>query len=121
MGIGARATILFERFSLSRPRTTIRFERALFSMPRTMIPLEKTASILNGNYKIRLEPVKKCGDVAWSLGYKIFALQDGGQCFGTSSLEEYKNYGTSDACLDDGKGGPLANAVYMIRTGIRDD
>jgi len=87
------------------------------SMPRTMIPLEKTASILNGNYKIRLEPVKKCGDVAWSLGYKIFALQDGGQCFGTSSLEEYKNYGTSDACLDDGKGGPLANAVYMIRTG----
>ena len=90
-------------------------------MPRTMIPLEKTASILNGNYKIRLEPIKKCGDVAWSLGYKIFALQDGGQCFGTSSLEEYKNYGTSDACLDDGKGGPLANAVYMIRTGIRDD
>ena len=56
-----------------------------------MIPLEKTASILNGNYKIRLEPVQKCGDVAWSLGFKMFALQDGGQCFGTSSLEKLSN------------------------------
>ena len=83
-----------------------------------MIPLEKTASILNGNYKIRLNARQKCFDVAWSLGYKVFAIQDGGQCFGApSAKEEYKNYGSSTECLDDGKGGPLANAVYLIKTG----
>ena len=88
------------------------------SKPRAMIPLEKTASILNGNYKIRLNARQKCFDVAWSLGYKIFAIQDGGQCFGApSAKEEYKNYGSSTECLDDGKGGPLANAVYLIKTG----
>ena len=82
-----------------------------------MIPLEKTSSILNGNYKIRLDPIQKCFDVAWSLGYKVFAMQDGGQCFGSTSTNEYKRHGVSDDCLDDGKGGPLANAVYRIKTG----
>ena len=32
-------------------------------------------------------------------------------------INEYKRHGVSDDCLDDGKGGPLANAVYRIKTG----
>ena len=53
-----------------------------------------------------------------SFGYGVFAIQDGGQCFGSDiDHETYNHYGPSTECSGDGMGGPLANNVYDIRYG----
>jgi nucleotide exchange factor SIL1 len=50
-----------------------------------------------------------------SKGYNVFAIQDGGQCFGLNiEAITYNKYGASSDCLSDGKGGPMANEVYRI-------
>jgi len=50
-----------------------------------------------------------------SKGYNVFAVQDGGQCFGLNTeVITYNKYGASTDCLSDGKGGPMANEVYQI-------
>ena len=56
-------------------------------------------------------------EAAKARGFKVFALQDGGQCFGSDDLNAYKKYGGSTKCSD-GRGGPFANSVYEIREGI---
>ena len=49
----------------------------------------------------------------------MFAIQDGGQCFGSDIANNtYNHYGKSTGCSVDGKGGPMANNVYEIRYGI---
>ena len=52
-----------------------------------------------------------------SLGYQAFAIQNGGQCYGSSTAQlSYNRYGRSNQCYD-GKGGPLANNVYGLKNG----
>ena len=51
------------------------------------------------------------------LGYNMFSVQDGGQCFGSSTAPQtFDKYGKSDACRADGEGGPWANEVYVIKS-----
>lgn len=82
-------------------------------MPRALVLLEGKSSQLNGNYKFRANPVKKCSLAASEKGLGVFALQDGGQCFGSLGGEKYKKYGTSTKCTSK-KGGPMANDVYKF-------
>ena len=78
------------------------------------------SSILNGHYKRRENAVKKCYQAALSLGFRVFAVQDGGQCFRSTTYlppYSYKTNGPSTACLKDGAGGPMANEVYKMVDG----
>ena len=72
--------------------------------------------ILEDHYKVRTDAINKCYQAAKKLGYKIFALQDGGQCFSSETATvTYNKYGTSSDCESGGKGGPMANDVYKIK------
>ena len=98
------------------------------AIPRALESLELE---LEDHYKRRTDAIKKCYDAAIKLRYKFFAVQDGGQCFSgktatvTFSLENssktttitYEKYGKSSDCVSGGKGGPMANDVYKIKTG----
>ena len=76
--------------------------------------MEGKSAILNEHYKRRENPVAKCAKAAAEKGYKVFAVQDGGQCFSSDDAKStYKKYGSSTACIDQ-KGGPMANSVYEI-------
>ena len=93
-------------------------------LPRAIPNLEdnyQVASILDGHYKRRSREVEKCYKAALSLGYDIFAVQDGGQCFGTTNADNtYNKYGRSSKCgwpNPNGTGGPMANDVYRINYG----
>ena len=47
----------------------------------------------------------------------MFAVQNGGWCSSDEHAEvKYKKYGRSGKCGSDGKGGHLANHVYVILT-----
>ena len=86
------------------------------SIPRALPSFEGTSPTLDGHYKRRELAFQKCFELAKSLNHKIFAVQDGGQCFISSESEDsYKTYGPSIECLSDGEGGPLANDVYQIK------
>ena len=72
------------------------------------------------NYKRRKAAIQKCFELARSLGFSVFAIQNGGQCLGSSTAQDtYRKYGESSKCKKDGKGGPLANQVYEIKKGQR--
>ncbi|XP_078619941.1 uncharacterized protein LOC144886984 isoform X1 [Branchiostoma floridae x Branchiostoma japonicum] len=67
------------------------------------------------NYLERDNATEKCYQVAFDRGFRVFAVQDGGQCFGSADAHNtYKKYGPSTACAADGEGGPWANEVYQI-------
>ena len=84
---------------------------------RAIASLEGTNSILDGHYRNRENHIEKCYKVSLSLGYKVFAIQDGGQCFGSATAKDtYKDYGASTECAN-GRGGPMANTVYEIQEG----
>ncbi|KAI8510687.1 hypothetical protein Bbelb_116030 [Branchiostoma belcheri] len=72
--------------------------------------------ILGGtNYRLRTDAIRKCGDVATSRGYEVFAIQNGGQCASSADARQtYNRYGPSTRCLPDGEGGPWANEVYLL-------
>ena len=56
----------------------------------------------------------KCAETAKGLGYKYFAIQDGGQCFTSRDAgEKYNIYGKSEKCRN-GLGGPMASDVYSL-------
>jgi len=90
------------------------------NIPRALDSLEgnkNVSLILTDHYKRRTDVIKKCYNAANFLGYKIFAVQDGGQCFSSQKAEvAYNKYGTSSDCASDGEGGPMANSVYKIKT-----
>ena len=69
---------------------------------------------LDDNFKFRTDAVEKCHRAAKDTGMSIFALQDGGYCFGAVNGTGYNAYGNVSICAD-GKGGFLANDVYLIR------
>ena len=84
------------------------------------------ASILDGAYKNRTDAVKKCYNAATKLGYKYFAVHDGGECLSSETAQfTYNKYGTCTfmfnyvkvSCCRNYKGGYLAITFYIIRTG----
>ena len=69
---------------------------------------------LNGPRVDDSNSVHACFERAQSLGYTVFALQDGNQCFTSKDAgKTYNKYGTATNCKN-GKGGDWANAVYKI-------
>ena len=85
-------------------------------IPRALASIDATVAQKHGHYKSRAYPLQNCLEAAKSGGHTIFALQDGGQCFGSKDATAYKKYGVSTACAD-GKGGPMINSVYGVRKG----
>ncbi|XP_078603388.1 uncharacterized protein LOC144877354 [Branchiostoma floridae x Branchiostoma japonicum] len=83
---------------------------------RALPKLERTDPRLDGDhYKLRENAVEKCYQVALSRGFPVFALQNGGECFGSADgLNTYNKHGNSAACAADGEGGLWANEVYKI-------
>lgn len=75
--------------------------------------MEGLDPLLADNYHERKQPISKCADVAKRLGLRVFAIQNGGQCFGGADENTYKTYGSSEKCAD-GVGGSLANDVYKL-------
>ena len=82
-----------------------------------MVNIDRKIPIRFGaHYKNRTNPKESCLRAAILQGHIVFALQDGGQCFGSPSIDSYKKYGSSKLCTR-GRGGPYANSVYEIPTG----
>ncbi|XP_068718037.1 uncharacterized protein [Montipora capricornis] len=84
--------------------------------PNRAIPLlDAMSPLVDGNYLQRAAAIRRCANFAYELQLKTFAVQNGGQCFGGPLAElTYKKYGPSVKCLENGRGGPLANQVYRI-------
>ena len=99
------------------PRTLVIAEE---SRPHISNPTSNSCNFLHGPYKTRKDPIENCYKTAKCKKRKIFALQDGGQCFisgPNQPLTAHEKYNRSTACGVDGKGGPLANEVYEIKPG----
>ncbi|CAB3984315.1 fibropellin-1-like isoform X2, partial [Paramuricea clavata] len=81
---------------------------------RAIHSMEGLHPSLNDDYKRRRNPITKCAKAAKAYGYKVFALQNGGQCFTDPNAgKTYTTYGPSTACRF-GVGGALANDVYSL-------
>ena len=71
---------------------------------------------MDGWYKSRNISIVKCAVAAMRAGNSMFAVQDGGQCAASATAPQtFDKYGKSTACKADGKGGPRANQVYLIK------
>ena len=82
---------------------------------RAIPPLEGQSSILDGDYRLRSDPITKCKKVACALGYNCFAVQNGGWCASSErACSTYGIYGPSAGCRPGGEGGSFANHVYRI-------
>ena len=67
--------------------------------------LEGLDLTLAGWYPSRKNPTAKCAVAAMRAGYSMFAVQNGGQCFGSATAHlTFDKYGESDACMADGEG-----------------
>ncbi|XP_076434596.1 bone morphogenetic protein 1-like [Babylonia areolata] len=72
---------------------------------------------LNDSFRFRVAAVRRCADVATTLGHSVFALQDGGQCLtGPRAHSTFNTYGPSSLCGARGKGGTTAMNVYTFST-----
>lgn len=80
-------------------------------IPRALTLVD--GEILDGHYKTRESPIKKCHVAAYQKGFQVFAIQDGGQCFGSLVNSTYRKYGKSNNC-NAMKGGAMANDVYEV-------
>ncbi|KAI8513359.1 carbohydrate binding [Branchiostoma belcheri] len=70
--------------------------------------LEGTDVRLDGDPLTRNDPIEKCYQVALSRGFAVFAVQAGGECFGSADAQNtYKKYGPSTACAAGGEGGNI--------------
>ncbi|XP_065662462.1 uncharacterized protein LOC124811205 isoform X2 [Hydra vulgaris] len=78
---------------------------------RALTLLEDQLSDRTLSYKQRPDPLGYCYRTASKYGYLIFSLQYGGQCFAGNNTS-YQNFGKSDNCNLDGRGGRWANEVY---------
>ena len=53
-----------------------------------------------------------------ALDYKVFAMKGGKKCYTSATAHQtYKKHGSSDKCLDDGRGETNALDVYEILAG----
>ncbi|XP_019629805.1 PREDICTED: uncharacterized protein LOC109474031 [Branchiostoma belcheri] len=85
------------------------------SATRAIPILEGTDSLLDGDYQSRHHAIQKCYQVALSRGFTVFAVQYGGECFGSANgINTYNRYGPTTTCAEDGKGGAWGNEVYKI-------
>ena len=67
-----------------------------------------------GNFNRRKNPVKVCAMKALSRRYKVFALENGGECYSSlSALKTYNRYGPTNRCRS-GTGGLWAMDVYKF-------
>ena len=83
---------------------------------RAIPQLEGKASILDGQYWHRANPIAKCAVAAMKRRYKMFAVQNGGWCAASATAPQtYDKYGKSSACKRDGEGGGWANQVYLTK------
>jgi hypothetical protein len=84
------------------------------SSKRAIPSIEGSFQRLRDDYKVRKDPIGKCADTTKELGYKMFAIQNGGQCFASPNADQdFKRFGPSEKCVN-GLGGPLASDVYAI-------
>ena len=67
---------------------------------RAIKPLEKKHQLLmDGNYKVREDPLRKCALAALDKKMKLFAIENGGQCLGDNTITtSYKKYGKAVKC-----------------------
>jgi len=83
-------------------------------IPRALTLLDGANQVLDGYYKTRESAIKKCHIAAYQKGLQIFAVQDGGQCFGSLGINSnYTKYGAATNCKAM-KGGSMANDVYEV-------
>ena len=81
---------------------------------RALASLEGLHPLLNDDYEKRQNPITKCATATKAYGYKIFGVQNGGQCFSEKHADpSYKTYGPSVNCRF-GVGGKLSNDVYQL-------
>ena len=67
------------------------------------------------NFRGDPNPIQKCFELAKSLGYTVFALQDNGACHSSPDAgNTYDKHGSSTDCPNSGRGGPWLNNVYEI-------
>lgn len=65
---------------------------------------------MDSDYKSRSDPLQKCAEAALDKGLKVFALQNGGQCFGgANGINRYNVYGPSTSC----RGITTSSFVYV--------
>ena len=90
--------------------------------PDRAIPLlEAMSQLLDGSYMQRAAAIRRCAETAYRLKLDVFAVQNGGQCFGGPRTNmNYTKYGRSTQCPEDGRGGPWANQVFRINSKWRD-
>ena len=82
---------------------------------RAIPPLEGKSRLLRGNYRRRPYALQKCAVASNAKGYSMFALQHGGWCASSKrAYATFRRYGKSNKCRN-GKGGPWANDVYVLR------
>ena len=82
---------------------------------RPIQSLEGSCDLLDGDHwKQRVDAIEKCYRCAKSKGFTTFALMYGGAC-NADDAGTYAKYGESSVCTD-GKGGPWANDVYMMKS-----
>ena len=54
---------------------------------------------MDGNYKVREDPLRKCAIAALENKMKLFAIENGGQCLGDTAItSSYKKYGVAEQC-----------------------
>jgi len=72
------------------------------------------ATFLDGPHEIRKNAVKKCALEAAKMGYKAFAIQDGGACYsGPYAHLNYSVYGARN-CPTGVNDSMLVNEVYLV-------
>lgn len=86
--------------------------------PDRAIPLlEAISPQLDGSYMQRAAAIRRCANAAHQLKIDVFAVQNGGQCFGGPEANlSYNKYGNSTRCANNGRGGPWSNQVYKINS-----
>ena len=73
-------------------------------------------------YNVNQQPrinmsVEECAKMAKKNGFKVFGLQDGGQCFsGPNAEKTYNKYGSTNNCPSNGLGTGWVNNVYGINS-----
>lgn len=62
--------------------------------------------------------IQRCADAVKKLGYIVFGVQYGGQCWSSPNAEEtYNKYGLATNCAN-GLGGSWANDVYKLKGNV---
>ena len=80
---------------------------------RAIKSLESECDILKGRGQHRDSAIDKCYHCAKKRGYKLFAVQDDGDCH-ADSVGDYNKHGKSNKCAGKGRGGVYSNDVYRI-------